>query len=853
MLSLQSFDFVKYYLLLASYLLVYSLSAQSQSGPSDELSFLKEKKLEGEEAVQNLWAIAQIYADSMQINYQPDSAYDYTVAAYSAFRKLKSRDQEKLEKYGISSKSIRSQRSALREMALQYAVKQKSGSVMEAFLNRYPRLNYKQEEQAKRAFHLYRLEELRIAGSYEVLQNFFEQHLKEIKEYSKDLLPAYSEAAFELYFAERDTSDLFNLLELVEGFPTIAPRMDDALAAAISRKPFIQIAEKGLARINKKYLPKTVAAIYEYYNFRGTYKDLLDFAKTYPDFAAQSDCRRDLAIAKKALPLWEGINSDKLSLLNEYITDAAPNYDAFAFLQALIKPLIDTEDWEGAATQARRFLPAFGEKHPLLRELLTIIESEESGTPATALGIGINTVRGEYAPVISADEERIYFCRRLDNDEDIYTSEKQFGVWTNATPLANVNDNRSFEAPLSISADGNTLLLFQNGVVKFSTKEVGGWSEPRPLFPPSKKMFWQGGTSISADGKVIIFAARRADCIGLLTRTNIDLFITFKQEDGSWTAPQNMGLGINTPLEDRSPFLHPDMRTLYFSSEGRGGLGEMEVFKTTRIGDSWTNWSEPINLGKAINTSGRDWGYRISTEGTRAYFSAFEEFYGENLFSVELPEALRPNKVATITGRLTAMDGSPLAGKIRIEDLETGELMHLVNPDPETGKFTITLPSGKLYSYVVEGPGLFPKANNLDLRTDPQQLRYEENITVPTITEMVDEQLAMPLKNLFFDTDKYDLKPESFPELTRLLEIMKENVVRLEITGHTDNVGGADYNLSLSQKRAEAVQQYLSQKGADTDQIEAIGKGSSEPVSSNDNEEGRAMNRRVEIRFIELE
>jgi outer membrane protein OmpA-like peptidoglycan-associated protein len=834
-----------YFVLLSLFLVGCLTPLQSQT--------LSGKNLEEEEKVQFYWDKALAFADSTTMQYEPDSAYVYLEASNEAFRKLSSRDKRKLEKAGISKKSIRRFRSELKEMALAVALSKNSLAAIEQYLERYPGIIYRLEEQAKKAYYRLKLEALEKEGDFEWFQTFYQEEEQNLKQYTPELLPVFAEKAHDLYFANRDTTDLFNLLGLLQAFPQGAVRLDAALANAVERQPFIWLVEKALAKINKKYLPKTVWAIYESYRFEGKVGDLLEFGNNYPAFSEDARYRYDLAIVRKGAPLWQGVSADNLTLLNEYIREAAPHYDAFFFLQVLVKPFIDAGDWAGAIAQVEAYAPAFGESHPLIDNLLALLRSPDAARTPIDLGFGINTTAGEYAPVISADEQSIYFCRKTQGDEDIYLSKKELGLWGKAVPLTDINRPRSYEAPLAISADGNTLLVFKNGEVRISYKKADGWSAPQRLFPDSKKMYWQGGTSISADGKVIVFAARRADCVGLLRRNNIDLFITFKQPDGTWQTPLNMGLIINTPLEERSPFLHPDMRTLYFSTDGRGGLGGMDVFKTTRVGDSWTEWTTPVNLGKAINTTGRDWGYRISTEGSTAYFAAEVPNFDENLFQVTLPEALRPNKVATILGTVSGLSGDALLADILIEDLETGETVSVIKPDPETGRFTITLPVGRRYSYVVKGEGLFPKSNNLDLRTDPDKLLYTEDISVPTIDEMVEDQVAMPLKNLFFETDAFALQPASFPELNRIARILQTLQVNLEISGHTDNVGKPDYNKRLSEQRAASVRAYLIEQGCASDRIQAVGKGMEEPVASNADEAGRALNRRVEIRFVEIE
>ena len=299
------------------------------------------------------------------------------------------------------------------------------------------------------------------------------------------------------------------------------------------------------------------------------------------------------------------------------------------------------------------------------------------------------------------------------------------------------------------------------------------------------------------------------------------------------------------------------MKTLYFSSDGHGGLGHMDVFKTTRLDDSWTNWSEPINLGKEINTAESDWGYKISTNGETAYFAIKKKREGsttsQDICTIELPESLRPGKVSTISGTLTDSEGNPISANIVWEDLETGEVVGQLKSDPLTGKFFVALPNDRQYSYFVNKEGFFPKANNIDLRNKGETLEVQESLEMVRIEEMIEKDIALPLKNLFFETSKYNIKATSFPELKRLAKLVKDYNLVVEISGHTDNRGSDSDNMLLSQNRADAVKDYLIKQGCTADRIKAVGYGEERPIRSNGSSTGRAQNRRVEVRFKRMD
>jgi outer membrane protein OmpA-like peptidoglycan-associated protein len=331
-----------------------------------------------------------------------------------------------------------------------------------------------------------------------------------------------------------------------------------------------------------------------------------------------------------------------------------------------------------------------------------------------------------------------------------------------------------------------------------------------------------------------------------------DIYISLKDGD-NWLSPINLGPNVNTIYSERSPFLHPDMRTLYFSSDGLGGLGKYDVFKTTRLADScWNCWSEPINLGKEINTEESDWGYKISTDGDKAYFSKKKSTNeNEDIYWLNLPPHLRPDFVATVSGKLLDKNNNPVAAEIRWEDLQTGKTVGQSKSDPTDGNFFIVLPLGKIYGYYIDKDEYFPMSNNIDLRTNNKPIELESDINMVTFKQMIEEGTSVPINNLFFDFGKYNLLSYSIPELKRIATIIKTNNLKVEIDGHTDNVGDEKTNQILSEKRAESVKEFLVTEGCEESLLTTFGFGKSKPIDSNDNEIGRKKNRRVELKFVQ--
>jgi outer membrane protein OmpA-like peptidoglycan-associated protein len=331
-----------------------------------------------------------------------------------------------------------------------------------------------------------------------------------------------------------------------------------------------------------------------------------------------------------------------------------------------------------------------------------------------------------------------------------------------------------------------------------------------------------------------------------------DIYVSILNEHNQWSEPINLGHVINTRYCDRMPFLHPDMKTLYFSSDGHGGLGKLDVFKSTRLADTcWDCWSEPVNMGKEINTTESDWGYKISTDGTRAYFSKRQNAKGDDdIYWLNLPNHLRPDFVATISGKITDTKNQPIATEIRWEDLERGEKVGQSKSDPTDGSYFIVLPLGKMYGYYVNKPEYYPISNNVDLRKINEAKEVVEDITLISYKQMIEDSIAVPINNLFFDFDQSVILPTSIPELKRLANIIKLKNPKVEISGHTDSVGDDQYNQVLSEKRAAAVKDFLVTEGCNPDRLFTIGYGRSRPVESNESDAGRAKNRRVEIKFV---
>ncbi len=482
--------------------------------------------------------------------------------------------------------------------------------------------------------------------------------------------------------------------------------------------------------------------------------------------------------------------------------------------------------------------------------------SQNNKQKVHSISANINTKANEYFPVITADGQTLYFCsdNRPENigGEDIFVSHLVDNKWTKPQLIKELSTDTANEAVLSVSTDGNSLLIFSNGKIYESKKTKKSWSKLKYLKELNLGS-WNADASYTADGNNILFSSVSKKNIGgkgYIFYSNTDIYVIHKINDTTWSKPQNLGAVINTTKKERTPFLHPDMKTLYFSSERNDGFGSIDVYKSTRKNDtSWTQWTEPQNLGAAINTKSYDYGFKISTDGQKAYFNSTTIHGDQDIYEINLSEKNKPESVVTITGIVTDNNKKPINAQIIWEDLETGKKLGELMSSPTDGRYTITLPLKKNYGFYVSKQNFYPLSDNIDLRDSLKAMKLDKNFMLTSIKKIIRKGAVIPLKNVFFQSNKYNLQSESFPELNRLAYFIKKhkNII-VEISGHTDNVGSYTYNLKLSQQRANAVRKYLILKNCKPAQIIAKGYGESKPVADNSSDKGKAKNRRVEFK-----
>jgi len=482
----------------------------------------------------------------------------------------------------------------------------------------------------------------------------------------------------------------------------------------------------------------------------------------------------------------------------------------------------------------------------------------------TNLGKAINSECDELSPLPTVDGSTLYVtvvsCSRnteggLGRGGDIwYANPSPDGGWQDVQRLGFPLNNSQSNAMGGASADGNTMLLFgtYNQGDYFNPEGVSlayrtddGWSHPEAVHPENYYNISTATTfMLLPNGKGIIMSIERADTYG-----SNDLYMVFRRDDGSWSEPQNMGMGVNSPGFDFGAYLAADGRTLYFASWTWPGYGQADIFMSKRLDDTWLNWSEARNLGPGVNTEAFEGSFVISGDGTKAYISSSEDSYGRaDIFTVDVPESLRPDPVVLVSGTVVdANTDQPLPARIVYERLRDGEEMGRAFTTSRHG-FSIALPRGEQYGVYATAPNYYAITENTDLTDLETFQKVEMNLRMVPL----EVGASIRLNNIFFDTGDATLRPESYAELNRLAGVLRDNEgLVIEIGGHTDATGADDVNLTLSQRRAASVVDYLITQGTEANRLQSKGYGKEQPVASNDTEEGRQLNRRVEFRILE--
>ena len=477
------------------------------------------------------------------------------------------------------------------------------------------------------------------------------------------------------------------------------------------------------------------------------------------------------------------------------------------------------------------------------------------------LGDSINTKYSEYANTITADDSRLYFTRTIpvteatqipgqDLQEEFFYSDRiNDSLWKKALNLGPPINTPGNEGGLFISPDGRFLFFAacerDDGIGScdiYWSKRLGkSWTEPENLGPGVNSPSWDSQPSFSSDGKTLYFSSKRPGGKG-----SSDIWKAELRDDMTWSRPVNLGDSINTAREEMAPFIHPDDQTLYFSSKGHTGMGGFDLYYSKR--DVTGKWKSPKNMGFPINTFADEITLIVNAKGDVAYISSGKAGGKgkQDIYSFKLYKEAQPERVTYFKGIVFDKETkAKLSASFELTSLDSGKVIARSVSDPITGEFLLILPPNRDYALNVSREGYLFYSDNFSL-TNPGSSLEPFVKSIPMQPLKVGETVV--LKNIFFDTDKYDLKPESRVELEKLTDLLKRNPsLKIEISGHTDIMGTPQHNLELSNNRARAVYDYLVRHGISKERLTYAGYGITRPIDTNDTEEGRAKNRRTEF------
>ncbi len=490
-----------------------------------------------------------------------------------------------------------------------------------------------------------------------------------------------------------------------------------------------------------------------------------------------------------------------------------------------------------------RFAIAFAEAHPNRSKLLALEN----------LGPKVNSPESEYYPSFTIDDSILVFTRRTGGRrEDFFQCLQSPAGYSQAALVKGDLNSPPYKGGIQISADAEWLVFAgdfpEQGLGNFDIylceATPQGWSLPLNLGEAVNSEAWDSGPSLSPDKQAIFFSSSRPGGYG-----GKDIYVSYRKANGSWGKALNLGPEINTGADELAPYIHVDNRTLYFTSGGLPGYGNTDLYFTQRQPDS--SWQTPQNLGFPINTIEDDGSLVIAPNGETAFFASAraEGLGGLDLYKFQLPEDVRPPKTGWIKGQVfdaTTKKGLPSA--IQLRDLASGDVLQKIITD-ETGRYLVTLPEGRSYYFTVDRKGYLYFSQLFDLQQGRKDSTYVLNIPLRGIA--VDAKLE--LRNVFFETNSFALGQASHTELNTLVQLLSNNPgLKVEIGGHTDNVGNATDNQKLSANRATAVKEYLVKNGINATRLSAKGYGSTQPLAANDTEAGRAQNRRTEVKVVDV-
>jgi OmpA-OmpF porin, OOP family len=469
-----------------------------------------------------------------------------------------------------------------------------------------------------------------------------------------------------------------------------------------------------------------------------------------------------------------------------------------------------------------------------------------------ALSDSVNRYINQYFPALTADNSQLFFTIRrgsgvLDNEDIVVARKDTAGNWQRPISVSDKINSKLQEGACSISADGRKLIFTMCGGVNygrcdlFESKKVGGeWSKPTNLGPLVNSAEWEGQPALSVDGRTLYFASSRKGGLG-----GYDLWVTKLDDMGKWTKAQNLGNSINTKFDEISPFIHANNQTLYFSSNGYAGFGGYDVYNAYKAG---SGWSSPRNLGAPLNDFEDQFSFFVTSDGTEAYFSKADVANGgfSKIYKAAIPPEVQVSvKSFSVKGIVRDSETKkPIKSSIELSSQKNSEKVAQVESDSVNGSYLFVLNKGFNYSLFVSAEGYLFQTFSFEV----DSTKASESIMLNIELKPVKQKASAILKNIFFDYDKYEIKTESYAELGHVVRFLLANpTLLIEVAGHTDNEGSEEYNRKLSQKRAQAIVDFLAKKGIDKAKMAARGYGSTRPLVDNNLETNRQLNRRIEF------
>lgn len=568
----------------------------------------------------------------------------------------------------------------------------------------------------------------------------------------------------------------------------------------------------------------------------------------------------------------------------EKIVGTCPQYNNWSVNYTIAKILFDREDYQDSKKYLETFINNVSKSDKnymdatntldYINNYLDLVFNPVPFTPVIVEGV--STINDDFLPIISPDGSLAFFTHAyMKKDISSATSDKYTEEFTVARALdesgVRFSPGQALPYPFntgknqgasSVTIDNSTLYIticefvnknYDNCDIYVSVKKSTGWSELANLGPNINGLnTWESQPSISADGKTLYFSSIRSDNVDFDENyPTCDIWFSTRNEDGTWSKAKNMGPSINTGGNEKSPFIHSDSQTLYFSSDGHKGVGGFDIFFTKfRDGD----WTKPINIGYPINTKSNDLGFVVNTQGTKAYFASnkLDGRGGWDIYSFDLYPEARPEKVFLVKGQLIDDNGAAITeAKLEVRNTRTEEISEgIVNSETGSYAVAVTTEKDKNDDYL-----MVVKKEDYSFTSaliEPTAETFVAPVTIDFEVKPIEKGKTVELHDINYTTASFEIDNKSLLVLDGFVEFLNDNPsIKIEIRGHTDNTGSLQTNMTLSNNRAKAVYDYLISRGVDASRLKYQGFGPKTPVASNDTEYGRAKNRRTEFYILE--